>query len=468
MQGEAMEGSRPSEPTMVLRPLKAPAAQRRGRWRLARQGSVHAVITLTAVFARWAIWEDESAEATGVAPVAFVSSNAMSQMVICAVTFIGGFALYFAGGPETPAILSIYFGAQTGMNLFMKNLLSKIVVDEEEGLKGVPIGLLLTAIHQFMGLIFFGFCWFGSRVLSLDFVQVAKIERNEWASVLLFSLAFAANIGLNNFSLSLVAISINMIIRSCLPLSTAILQAFMGKEQKSNLNQKQWVFMLTGVICAGIASWAKSHTNSEESAALSLGVSITVASIFAGAANMVMAGNIKRLSAFDKVCYMSGPAGLALFTASLFTLHPVSQWPNHPDMMTDWQILKEVVSRNPSILGPVGLILLSGVLSFFLQHSAVHCGPQALSHTLHPCRQLQQGCHHCIVSDHGPGDGTCWLLWASVCSCNPGQHRCLHDVQHVQGQVIGEGNRRGSSGSSGSRPFDVLSAFMVSMLGPSW
>lgn len=376
MQGEAMEGSPSERFSMVLRPRKAPATQRRGRLgRLARQGSVHAVITLTAVFACWAIWEDESAEATGVAPVAFVSSNAMSQMVICAVTFLGGFALYFAGGPETPAILSIYFGAQTGMNLFMKNLLSKIVVDEEEGLKGVPIGLLLTAIHQFMGLIFFGLCWFGSRVLSLDFVQVAKIERNEWASLLLFSLAFAANIGLNNFSLSLVAISINMIIRSCLPLSTAILQAFIGKEQKSNLNQKQWVFMLTGVACAGIASWAKSHTNSEESAALSLGVSITVASIFAGAANMVMAGNIKRLSAFDKVCYMSGPAGLALFTASLFTLHPVSQWPNHPDMMTDWQILKEVLSRNPSIFGPVGFILLSGVLSFFyniLQYTVVH------------------------------------------------------------------------------------------------
>ena len=41
--------------------------------------------------------------------------------VICAVTFIGGFAVYFAGGPETPAILSIYFGAGEPRYLFWQS-----------------------------------------------------------------------------------------------------------------------------------------------------------------------------------------------------------------------------------------------------------------------------------------------------------------------------------------------------------
>ena len=55
--------------------------------------------------------------------------------VICFLALFGGLAMYGAGGAETPSILLVYFGAQTGMNLYMKNVLSKIVVDSEEGLE---------------------------------------------------------------------------------------------------------------------------------------------------------------------------------------------------------------------------------------------------------------------------------------------------------------------------------------------
>lgn len=364
------------QPRESIRPRKAPSALHRqpGRafHRAARQGTVHVFITLSAAFACWALWQDEVAEANGEA-VAFVLSNLMKQMVICLVALLGGLTLYFAGGPETPSILMIYFGAQTGMNLFMKNVLSKIVVDEEEGLKGIPMGFLLTAIQQAVAAVAFACFWIAGRVLQLGY-KVKTLEANEYASVFFFGLAFALNIGLNNFSLSLVAISINMIIRSCLPLSTAILQAsvsaFMGKQRQSTLGPKQWVLMLAGVSCAGIASYAKSHTNTEESAALSLGISITVASIFAGALNMVMASVIK-LNPLDTTCYMALPAGILLLIPSLVWPHPVSQWPNH-DSMTDWQILQEVMSKNPSVLIPV---LISGVLSFFyniLQYTMVH------------------------------------------------------------------------------------------------
>ena len=46
--------------------------------------------------------------------------------------------------------------------------------------------------------------------------------------MILFSFAFSLNIGLNNFSLSLLAVSMNMIIRSCLPLVTLVFQQMLG------------------------------------------------------------------------------------------------------------------------------------------------------------------------------------------------------------------------------------------------
>ena len=52
--------------------------------------------------------------------------------------------MYGAGAAETPSILLVYFGAQTGMNLYMKNVLSKISVDSEEG-RYRPLGELETA-----------------------------------------------------------------------------------------------------------------------------------------------------------------------------------------------------------------------------------------------------------------------------------------------------------------------------------
>eukprot|EP00437_Effrenium_voratum_P009297 CAMPEP_0181430536 /NCGR_PEP_ID=MMETSP1110-20121109/17773_1 /TAXON_ID=174948 /ORGANISM="Symbiodinium sp., Strain CCMP421" /LENGTH=439 /DNA_ID=CAMNT_0023553853 /DNA_START=63 /DNA_END=1382 /DNA_ORIENTATION=+ len=362
------------ETTPVLKLGQALQAYRTQPPRRARQGSFHLFIALIAVFVCWALWSGGQDGQASSGP-AFVSLGFLKQVAPPVVALVGGLAIYGAGGPETPAILMIYFGAQTGMNLYMKNVLSKIVVDQEEGLKGIPIGFLLTAIQQFVA--FIAFCCFllAGRLLHSSY-QVKELHGNEYAFVLCFSLAFAFNIGLNNFSLSLVAISINMIIRSCLPLATALLQAVVaavtGREQKSKNSPSQWLLMLCGVSCAGVASYAKAQAKgtAEESAALTLGVIITVASIFAGASNMVLAG-VMKLNPLDTTCYMALPAGLTLMLPSLVVYHPMSQWPSYPSM-TDWQVLQEVLSKNPWVLTPV---VFSGVMSFFfniLQYTLVH------------------------------------------------------------------------------------------------
>jgi len=309
--------------------------------------------------------------------VAFVSAGFLKQAAPPAIALSAGLLLYFSGGPETPAILMIYFGAQTGMNLYMKNVLSRIIVDEELGRKGLPIGFLLTSIQQFVA--FFAFCLFQvvGRIFSYDYEVKQLKTRKEY--VVCFSVAFALNIGLNNFSLSLVAISINMIIRSCLPLSTAISDLMLGLflgERKKTLGPTKWLLMLAGVGFAGLASYAKTQSkqSAEESAALLLGIIVLIASIFAGAANMVLAsllGTSMKLNPLDTTYYMALPAGFTLLLPSLLVKHPVSAWPN-TGAMTDWQILQEVMTVKPSVLLPV---VVSGVLSFAynsLQYYMVH------------------------------------------------------------------------------------------------
>jgi len=266
------------------------------------------------------------------------------------------------------------------MNLYMKSVFSQVVV--EEGLKGIPIGLLLSSIQQFVAFITFCVFLLVGKLFSIGY-QVRKLtSNNEILAVLLFSVSFALNIGLNNFSLSLLAISINMLIRSCLPLSTQISQwlydTATSKEKKAFV-PLEWLLMLTGVVCAALATYAKSQATgggTGDSAALVMGVIVCVASIFSGALNMVLAGLLgtkMKLNAVDSVCYMALPAGLVLLVPALLVPHPMSRWEGFEGRyMTDWEVLGEVMDRNPMAMTPV---LFSGLLSFvynILQYSLVH------------------------------------------------------------------------------------------------
>lgn len=324
---------------------------------------------LLCVLACW-LWVQTPSVTPG-STTAFVSSDFLKQALIPAGSLALGFALYAMNGDskthETAAIVMIYFGAQTGMNLYMKSVLSNIVVDEEEGLRGIPIGFLLTAIQQFVA--FFAFCLFvsGNKFCNSGY-QVKRLEkRSDWMAVILFSMTFALNIGLNNFSLSMVAISINLIIRSCIPLSTAVSQTLVNKvlgTQGKEVSGWEWTLMSIGVGFAALATYCKNAAGgSSGDAAPFLGVACCVASIFSGALNMVLAGVLGsqlKLNPVDSTGYMALPAGLVLILPSLMVSHPMGKWPGFPDM-TDWQVLTEVMARNPGAIIPV---LFSGVLSF--------------------------------------------------------------------------------------------------------
>mmetsp|Transcript_68330 Transcript_68330/g.127538 ORF Transcript_68330/g.127538 Transcript_68330/m.127538 type:complete len:428 (+) Transcript_68330:83-1366(+) len=313
------------------------------------------------------------------APIAFVSSTFLKQALPTLGALLLGLLLYALGQNQEIAIVLIYFGAQTGMNMYMKTVLSKMVVDEEAGLVGMPIGFLMTVIQQLVAFVLFGCFLLLSKFLDFGYQTKKLTTKRELVAILCFSMTFALNIGLNNFSLSLVAISINMIIRACLPLSTALSQILLGsclKTVKSELSAKEWGFMLCGVGCAGVATYVQSVSGMSmgHSDGLILGVMCAVTSIFSGAFNMVLAGVLgtqMKLNPLDTVCYMALPAAVFLLLPAMLVSHPMGKWPGFPSM-TDWEVLLEVIKRNPMALTPV---FFSGVLSLVyntLQYTLVH------------------------------------------------------------------------------------------------
>jgi len=321
----------------------------------------------------------DDAFSSSTAPVAFVSGSFLKQALPTMGALLLGLILYASGQNQEISIVLIYFGAQTGMNMYMKTVLSKMVVDEEAGLVGVPIGFLLTVIQQFVCFLLFGCFLLAGKVFNFGYQTKKLTTKKEFVAIICFSMTFALNIGLNNFSLSLVAISINMIIRACLPLSTAISQLILGNclsQAKSDLGAKEWTCMLIGVGCAGLATYVQTVSGKSlgQSDGLILGVMCAVASIFSGAFNMVLAGVLgttMKLNPLDTVCYMALPAGLFLLFPAMLIPHPMGKWPGFPSM-TDWEVLLEVVNRNPWALTPV---FFSGVLALVyntLQYTLVH------------------------------------------------------------------------------------------------
>jgi len=295
-----------------------------------------------------------------------------------------GLTTYALRGPskvaETVSILLIYFGTQSGMTVYMKNVLSKVVVDAEEGLRGIPIAFMLTAIQQFVAFALFCCFMLAGRLFGSGYRVKKLASKRDYIAVLCFSATFALNTGLNNFGLSLLSISVQMLIRSCTPVSTAVSQvamgSFLGLGKKSSLAPMEWLLMLLGVGCTGLATYAKSACSQshEESKALALGVVVSVTSIFSAALNFVLAGVLgseMKLNPVDTTCYMSLPAGIFLLVPALLVSHPLGSWHGYPSM-TDWEVLGEVVSRNPYALFPV---LFSGCLAFMyniLQYTLVH------------------------------------------------------------------------------------------------
>merc|ERR1719229_1036513 len=205
----------------------------------------------------------------------------------------------------------------------------------------------------------------------------------EYFCVVVFGCVFALNIALNNFSLGYISIAVNLIIRSCLPLTTFLSQqglAVFGLYPFKTWKVLEISLMVAGVFCAAAFTVAKimgSAEHGHSSSNMVLGVLMCIASLLCGSLNLALAGVLgeMKLSVYDTVAYMSVPATIFLAPIAMFWQKPVpGMWPDvfGLDHASDWQILQKVYVISPRTFA---LFALSGVFSFaynIVQFSIVH------------------------------------------------------------------------------------------------
>merc|ERR1719323_2285622 len=154
-------------------------------------------------------------------------------------------------------------------------------------LTGFPAGFALTALQQVISFVVF-ILYFGAVYFTpYKYVPKPLNSKFEVFCVIIFGFVFCMNIALNNFSLSLISIAVNLIIRSCLPLTTFLSQqglSMCNLFPKKPFKVLELILMCIGVICAGVFTWASLQAKGVEGKSNSamlmlLGVLVCIASL---------------------------------------------------------------------------------------------------------------------------------------------------------------------------------------------
>eukprot|EP00929_Paragymnodinium_shiwhaense_P013066 TRINITY_DN120923_c0_g1_i1.p1 TRINITY_DN120923_c0_g1~~TRINITY_DN120923_c0_g1_i1.p1 ORF type:complete len:467 (+),score=94.85 TRINITY_DN120923_c0_g1_i1:158-1558(+) len=295
----------------------------------------------------------------------------LRHVTIPVAALVFGVVLLLSGKSRTLGQLAIYFGAQTGMNLYMKSVLSSSFISE--GKRGMPAAFVVTALQQLTAFVLFAVFLLVSQLTPWPYAPKLLSTRREWVVVLIFASSFVLNIGLNNYSLSLLPISVNLIIRSCLPLSTFISQItvrkFVGQQARGSGSETSFVelmLMIAGVSCAVVAVLAHAadaHGNGDERSAaqLRLGIGMCLLSILSASIYLTFAGLLGsnlQLNALDTTVYMSVPSFVFLIGPIFLIPHPIA-WEG-VGTVTDWEVLKVVLEEAPQT---VWLAVFSGVFA---------------------------------------------------------------------------------------------------------
>jgi len=322
----------------------------------------------------------------------FVDSDTVKPFIIPIVALLVGVVLMQAPKVATIGKLVLYFGAQSFMNIFMAwvfrthiTVAKGTLVDGvalEEDLRGCPIGFALTAMQQLISF----FCYlvlYAALYATPHRIMPKNINSlGEMVSIIIFGCVFAMNIALNNFSLGHVSLAVNLVIRSCLPLTTFLSQQALALLKLYPLKPCKALeigllasgvffacaFTVTKIFCGSV------HFNGGESAIL--GCIMCVASLLCGSVNLALAGVLAetKLSVYDTVAYMSIPAFLFLMPFCLIQKPLPGDWPKVLNKLTasDFEILMWISSNAPSAFE---LFVLSGVFSFaynIIQFTIVH------------------------------------------------------------------------------------------------
>jgi len=341
-------------------------------------------------------------------PEQAILSDSGKPFIIPLIGLIIGGAMMQVPKVATVGKLVLYFGAQSFMNIYMGWVMRTSItvpagttfevnvggaltnVTLATDLTGCPAGFALTAMQQVISFIVFSLFFVGAWFTPYRYTPKKLNTMFEVFCVIIFGCVFALNIALNNFSLGYISIAVNLIIRSCLPLSTFLSQqilAVFGLYPFQRCRWKDITLMFIGVLCAGAFTMARILAANAEakpgavakdsSSDMIMGVLMCILSLLCGSLNLALAGVLgeTKLNVFDTCAYMAIPATVFLLPIAMYYQKPVpGEWGKvfGKATMSDYEILMGVWGLNKHTMMWLGL---SGVLSFIyniIQFSVVH------------------------------------------------------------------------------------------------
>jgi len=290
-------------------------------------------------------------------------SDLAKQLAVPGVALVAGGILVLWPSLQVMSQLLTFFGAQIFMNIYMKAVLSNSVISETLQMKGFQGPLILTSFQQLISFLILIVGVLLSRLTRTPYQPKRISSFGEVVSIWVLAVSFAANIALNNFSLALLDLSVNVMIRSVSPVFTLMLQVILARwvaDVKMDLSMGKVLFMLMGLGCAVVVVLSKSQSMTVSSS-FGLGIILCVASLLASSLELIAVMFLckgSKMNSIDTVLYMSLPVVAILVFPSLFLKHPVA-YPGHGNM-TDWSVFTEVCRLNAWTMV---LVLLSGAFA---------------------------------------------------------------------------------------------------------
>ncbi|CAE8602192.1 unnamed protein product [Polarella glacialis] len=299
-------------------------------------------------------------------------------LAVPSVALLVGVVQKSSNNMPTCGTFLIFFGAQSFLTLYMKNVLSQSVV--AHGLKGLPAPFAVTGMQQLVSCLVLVLLLKVSRTTTTSGMQYTPKGLESWnqlRATVGLAACFVLNIGLNNLSLSLLDLSVNLAIRSTAPFTALLVHLAVSSYTSSTAqrqSQQQYkspayiILVLAGTISSTVLAVAKSKRQSsmayvELDSNFVLGVSAGSLSIFFASVELVLVSKFVtdfgfKLKPLDTVLHVAVPASLLLTPFVFYYKHPVSWFQDR--LMTDWEVLWLAADLNPSV---IFLALGSGLLA---------------------------------------------------------------------------------------------------------
>lgn len=262
-------------------------------------------------------------------------------------------------------LVFMYILFQAALNVYMKYIMSGIPVAPGLDLFGLPASFLITGLQQLVALCLF--CVFLRLGRFVGSATPNRSSAKQRLCIIALAVAFSLNMGLNNLSFAFIPLSVNQVIRACMPLATAILQALM--RGRHDVSATEWTCMIVGVLCAIATVVARTEGQLAASSDFLFGALLCVGSVFCGAADLVMkqmVGTELKLSPLKAMGSMALPSFLFLLVPGFLLQHRVSDsWAAELQSNTGWTTDADVLWRGASLnAGILAWIVGSGVLAF--------------------------------------------------------------------------------------------------------